>query len=100
MIKTAAISCTDTLLAAFSMVLLGVHYTLFLMQMLINLPITFKPIYLSCKTITILLLFIPSLAFKAKLEETLLMQKSYFCLKSLFFNFVQVTIKMTGSEKK
>lgn len=84
MIKTAAISCTETLLAAFSMALLGVRYTLFLMQLLTNLPITFKPIYLSYKTITTLLLFIPSLAFNAKLEETMLMQKSYFCLKSFF----------------
>jgi len=58
------------------MALFGVHYTLFLIQLLINLPITFKPIYLSHKTINTLLLFIPSLAFNAKLEETLLMQKS------------------------
>lgn len=66
------------------MALLGVRYTLFLMQLLINLPITFKPIYLSHKTITTLLLLIPLLAFNAKLEETLLMQKSYFCLKTFF----------------
>lgn len=82
------------------MALLGVHYTLSLMQLLINFHITFKPIYLSHKTITILLLLTPTLAFNAKLEEMLLKQKSYFCLKFWgFFNFVQVTIKMTRSQE-
>lgn len=55
------------------------------MQLLINLPITFKPIYLSHKTITTLLLFILSLAFNAKLEETLLMQKTIFLSEVFFF---------------
>lgn len=55
------------------------------MQLLINLPITFKPIYLSHKTITTLLLFILSLAFNAKLEETLLMQKNIFLSEVFFF---------------
>lgn len=57
------------------MALLGVSYTLSLMQLLINSHITFKPIYLIHKTITMLLLLIPTLAFNAKLEEMLLMQK-------------------------
>lgn len=71
------------------------------MQLLINFPLTFKPIYLSHKTITMLLLFIPSLAFNAKLEETLLMQKSFLSEVFFFFflNFVQVTIKISRSEK-
>lgn len=54
------------------------------MQLLINSYITFKPIDLIHKTITMLLLLIPTLTFNAKLEEMLLMQKSYFCLKSFF----------------